>query len=64
VIVPLHEDWHLGVEAANVLVQEIVFVCGTKLIERLGDLGLLGMVVFFQTLPSGSFTSEGIRPSA
>ena len=42
VIVPLHEDRHLGIEGADIVVGEIVFVRGAVLVQRLGDLGLLG----------------------
>ena len=45
-----------GVEGAQTFVHEIVFVRGAELVERLGDLGLLPIVTFFQTLPSGSVT--------
>src|SRR3989442_11609533 len=39
-VVPLHEDRHLGVEGAHMFVHEIVFMRGAELVERLGDLCL------------------------
>ena len=41
-VVPLHDDRHLGVEGAQMFVHEIVFVRGAELVERLGDFCLLG----------------------
>ncbi|MFK4511613.1 hypothetical protein ABIF81_006791 [Bradyrhizobium daqingense] len=41
-VVPLHEDRHLGIEGAEVVVGQIVFVRGAVLVQRLRDLGLLG----------------------
>jgi hypothetical protein len=41
-IVPLREHRHLGVESAQVLVEQIVFIVAAKLVEVLGDLGFLG----------------------
>ena len=42
VVVPLHEDRHLGVEGAHVVVEEIILVRRAEFVERLGDLCLLG----------------------
>ena len=39
-VVPLHDDRHLGIEGAQMLVEEIVFVGGAEFVERLGDLCL------------------------
>ena len=41
VVVPLHEDRHLGVEGAHIVVEEIVLMRCAEFVERLGDLGLL-----------------------
>jgi hypothetical protein len=37
VVVPLHEDRHLGVEGAQIVVEEIVLVRRAEFVERLGD---------------------------
>ena len=39
-IVPLYEDRYFGVEGAQIIIQEIVFVRGAELVESFGDLGL------------------------
>src|SRR6266478_9068801 len=40
VIVPLHEDRYLGIEGADIVVEEIVLMRRAEFVERLGDLSL------------------------
>src|SRR5690242_18368229 len=39
-VVPLYEDRNLGIERADVLIHEIVFVRAAEFVERFGDLCL------------------------
>ena len=64
VVVPLHEDRHFGVEGAHIVVEKVIFVRRAELVERLGNLRFLRDGEFFQTLLSGSFTSDEMMPSA
>jgi hypothetical protein len=42
VVVPLHEYRHFGIEGADIVVGEVVFVRGAVLVQCLRDLGFLG----------------------
>jgi hypothetical protein len=60
----LHEDRHLGIEGADIIVEEVVLVRGTEFIERLGDLGFLRNGDVLPELAIRKLYSEAIRPSA
>jgi hypothetical protein len=46
VVVPLGQHRHLRVQAAQVLVEQVVAVVAAELVERLGDLGQASVVRF------------------
>ena len=64
VVVPLDDLRHRGVEPAHVLVHQVVLMVAAELVERLGDLRLRPVTMFFQIEPSSSFTSAGTGWSA
>jgi hypothetical protein len=59
VVVPLHEDRDLRIEGTKVLVEKIVFVRGTKLVECLRDLGFTRAFLNDSVVATSTIICEG-----